>query len=321
MSNTTVISEQKLSGKNIFWFVFLSVIMCLTTIGNVLVCLAILKSRRLRTSSNLVIVNMAFGDIFFSLSTLPLAMVFLCYRLNWPLGKTGNIAFDAIWFAFTILSFINVAVVTIERYTIIARPFCYRMNVTKERIGFCCFCIWAYDALLIYALTFTFRKPGGENYLFLIPASVYYTMLIFHASLAFGLVPVLYVKIFGIARRHKLEISRQIKRESRLNLHFQMKATRTIGLVIILFYVVWLPFLIVQFVEFRSVSNGTWSSLCSHVTYITYCNGPINIFVYSYRNREIRRALRKALSFTKYFRVPSSSREIYLPNNQELIST
>ena len=288
-------------------FIFLAVLIFFTVFGNALVCLAIYNTRRLQTNSNLFIINMALGDIFSALSTLPLSMVLLCFRSNWPLGKTGNIFFDGIWLAFLLLSFINVLVITFERYIAIAKPFTYQTGTTKRRAGCGCLCSWIYVATIVSALVPWFKKPNGVRYDFLIPGSYYYPVLILHSSLAFGLVPALYAKMFLIARKHELEIIKQQDQEVRLGFYRQMKATRTVGLVIVLFFLVWLPFLINQFVDFGDIYDGVWDVNNSIMCYVTYCNGPVNILIYSWWNREIRRAVLKLLSLTKSSRVSFTS--------------
>lgn len=284
-----------LHGTKLFSFISLALLLSFTTLGNIIVCLAIKRMRRLHTSSNILIVNMALGDIVYSLSTLPLSMVLLCFPSQWPLGKIGNIVFDATWFSFLILSFLNVTTISLERFIAITKPFTYKTKATKQRVVYVCLCIWAYVTLLTVALTFTFRDPSGVTYSFLIPGQTYYTVLIFHAGLVFIFVPFFYAKIYSIARKHELDIRKQDEKMRR-SFYREMKATWTVGLVIFLFLLVWLPFLINQFVDFEDIFNGVWDTKNSVMCYITYCNGPVNILVYSGWNREIRRAIIKLLS-------------------------
>ena len=302
MVNTTVVHHltRSLDGSKLLGFIFLAFLVFLTVFGNILVILAILRTSRLRTSSNVLIINMACGDILYSVSTLPLSMVLLCFReTDWPLGKIGNIIFDATWFSFLVLSFINVVAIALERYIAITKPYMYKTLVTKRRVILLCFALWIYDAILIFAVTFTFRKPNGITYLFLIPGLPYYAVFIFHSSLAFIFVPFLYAKIFFVARKHNIEMVKQ-DFKSRRCFYLQMKATWTIGFIILLFFLVWLPFIIKQFLGFEAIYyRGQWDFANSITCYLTYCNGPVNILVYSCRNRDIRRAILKILPSAK----------------------
>jgi hypothetical protein len=283
--------EKGLHGNNLFGFICLGLLVVLTTCGNIIISVAILRNKRLRTSSNLLVINLAFGDILYSLSTLPLSMVLLRFRSKWPLGRAGNIFFDAVWFSFLVLSFINIQIVALNRFFAIIKPYTYKLTATRKRTVGLCVSIWVYGAALVFGLSFSFIETDGKVYKFLIPGRIYYSVLIFHALFTCVSVPLLYAVIFHVAKKHKLEILKQKDPKTTRSFYRELKATWTIGFVICLFLLVWLPFLINQFVDFRDIYNGIWDERNSVMCYITYCNGPANIFVYSIWNREIRQAI------------------------------
>ena len=289
--NITSDMEKGLQGTKLFGFICLGLLVVLTACGNIIICVAILKNKRLRTSSNILVVNMAFGDILYSLSTLPLSMVLMCFRSKWPLGKVGNMFFDAAWFSFFVLSFLNIQIIALNRFIAITKPYTYKRKATKTRSVLICVCIWVYVAMIVFGLSFSFRETNGKVYQFLIPGKIYYSVLIFHAVVTCVSVPLLYTIIFHIAKKHKLEIMKQKELQTSRSFYRELKATWTIGLVICLFLLVWLPFLANQFVDFRDIYNGIWDKRNSVMCYITYCNGPVNIFVYSIWNREIRQVI------------------------------
>lgn len=293
-SSESMTPEFSLSGIRIFWFIFLVLLAILTLLGNILLCLVVLKDRNLRTPSNIFLVNVGLGDLFCSLSTMPLDMTYLSHRATWSFGKEWNITFDAIWLGSTLLSFINVTIIACERYFAVLHPFWYKSTMTKNLALFCCCFVWLYIAALAAALVlFTFKTPG-KRYSFLIPGYVYYPVLYIHVVVAFTLMAFFYWKIFKEAKRHELEIGQlQCDHSHRKNFCLQMKATRTVGLVILLFVLVWLPFLLKQLFDTKDVFAGVfdiWNSAC--VT-MTYCNGAVNFIVYAFRNTMIRNALVK----------------------------
>lgn len=292
-NSSSELPEEGLHEMDVFGFICLGLLVVFTVCGNIIICVVVLKHRKLRTSSNLLVVNMAFGDILYSLSTLPLSMVLMCFRSKWPLGRAGNMFFDAVWFSFLVLSFLNIQLIALNRFVAITRPYRYKRDATKKRTVVLCTCILVYVAILTFGLSFSFKETNGKVYKFLIPGRIYYTFLIFHAVFTFISVPLLYLVIFHIARRHKLEILKQKDAQTTRSFYRELKATWTIGSVIFLFLLVWLPFLINQFVDFRDIYNGIWDHKNSVMCYITYCNGPVNIFVYSIWNREIRQMIRK----------------------------
>ena len=295
LNNTPEFKEglQSLQGMNLFGFICLGLLVILTACGNLIICVAILKNKRLRTSSNLLIVNMAFSDILYSLSTLPLSMILMCFRSKWPLGRVGNIFFDAVWFLFLVLSFLNVQIIAINRFVAISKPYLYKRIATKKRTVGLLLIMWSYATVLIFGLSFSFRECDGNVYKFLIPGRIYYVVLMFHAVPSFLSVSLLYTIIFHIARKHQLEIMKQKDSQTTKSFYRELKATWTIGMVICFFFLVWLPFLTNQFVDFEDIYDGIWDKRNSIMCYVTYCNGPVNIFVYSIWNREIRREIMK----------------------------
>jgi uncharacterized membrane protein YozB (DUF420 family) len=220
-----------------------------------------------------------------------LSMVLMCFRSKWPLGKVGNMFFDAVWFSFFVLSFLNIQIIALNRFIAITKPYTYKRKATKTRSVLICVCIWVYVATIVFGLSFSFRETNGKVYQFLIPGKIYYSVLIFHAVVTCVSVPLLYTIIFHIAKKHKLEIMKQKELQTSRSFYRELKATWTIGLVICLFLLVWLPFLANQFIDFRDIYNGIWDKRNSVMCYITYCNGPVNIFVYSIWNREIRQVI------------------------------
>ena len=293
-SSESTTPEFSLSGIRIFWFTFLILLAISTLLGNILLCLVVLKDRNLRIPSNIFLLNVGLGDLFCSLSTMPLDMSYLSHRETWFFGKEWNIAFDAVWLGSTLLSFINVTIIACERYFAVLHPFWYKNTMTKNLASFCCCFVWLYIAALVTGLVlFTFKTPG-KKYSFLIPGYVYYPVLYFHVVVAFALMAFFYCNIFKEAKRHELEIGHlQCEHSHRKNFYLQMKATRTVGLVILLFVLVWLPFLLKQLFDTKNVFAGIFDIWNSAFVTLTYCNGAVNFFVYACRNTMIRKALVK----------------------------
>ena len=293
-SEFAVTPQFSLSGVRIFWFSFLALLAVSTLLGNVLLCLVVLKHRNLRTPSNIFLVNVGLGDLFCSLSSMPLDLKYLSFRDTWYFGKEWNITFDAFWFGTTILSFLNVTIIACERYFAVLHPFWYKNTMSKTLALCSCCLVWLYIGILETVLVLFTFKPPAAKYTFLIPGYVYYPVLYIHVVVAFGLMAFFYWKIFKEAKRHEVEIGQlQSEFSHRKNFCLQMKATRTVGLVILLFVIVWLPFLLKQLFDTEKIFAGEfdiWNSAC--VT-LTYCNGAVNLLVYACRNTMIRNALLK----------------------------
>lgn len=69
----TVFVEGVASGSNV-WTLALLIFPVLTLVGNLLVCLSVLRERSLRTATNFFIVSLAVADILVAILVMPFAV-------------------------------------------------------------------------------------------------------------------------------------------------------------------------------------------------------------------------------------------------------
>ncbi|XP_072476325.1 D(1B) dopamine receptor [Notamacropus eugenii] len=109
----------------------LSLLILWTLLGNVLVCVAIIRYRHLRSKmTNIFIVSLAISDLFVALLVMPWKAVAEVAGY-WPFG-----AFCNIWVAFDIMcstaSILNLCVISVDRYWAISSPFRYERKMTQR---------------------------------------------------------------------------------------------------------------------------------------------------------------------------------------------
>lgn len=68
--------------------ILLSGLICVTVVGNVLVCLAVILVRKLRRPQNYLLVSLATSDLLVAVCVMPLAIVNEVYENDWPLNPT-----------------------------------------------------------------------------------------------------------------------------------------------------------------------------------------------------------------------------------------
>ncbi len=68
--------------------VILTSLVLITTVGNILVCLAVVLVRKLRKPQNYLLVSLAVSDLFVSLFVMPFAIVFELNEASWPLSDS-----------------------------------------------------------------------------------------------------------------------------------------------------------------------------------------------------------------------------------------
>lgn len=161
MSEPTTVSTDSGGGGiamttiNFMFAVVLPIICIFGLAGNILVCVAIIRFRHLRTVTNFLLVSLAVADSAVCLIVMPLAAFQEINGGKWLLGK----AVCDIWVGLDVLmstaSIWNLYAVSIDRYLAVSRPIWYAM---KRKPSFAALLIsisWALSVLVcIPALLF-----------------------------------------------------------------------------------------------------------------------------------------------------------------------
>ena len=123
------------------WLVLVSVIV-LTVGGNVLVCLAVLLSRRLRRTSNCFVVSLAVTDLLLGLLVLPLSALLEIQGGRWPLGGILCNLYISLDVMLCTASILTLLAISVDRYLAISAPLCYPRRVTPCRASLAIAAIW-----------------------------------------------------------------------------------------------------------------------------------------------------------------------------------
>lgn len=71
---------------DVLQFTLFAIIFTVSTTGNILVCLVVARTRRMRTTRNYLLVNLAVSDLTVALLCIPFDMVLKITAPEWPLG-------------------------------------------------------------------------------------------------------------------------------------------------------------------------------------------------------------------------------------------
>ncbi|XP_068570907.1 histamine receptor H2a [Cebidichthys violaceus] len=121
--------------------VILSLLILLTISGNVLVCLAVCASRRLRCLTNCFIVSLAVTDLLLGLLVLPFSAL-LQLNNEWPLGPAFcnfYISMDVMLCTASILTLLTISV---DRYLAVTMPLRYASLVLPWRVAVAMASVW-----------------------------------------------------------------------------------------------------------------------------------------------------------------------------------
>lgn len=258
---------------------FVIFILILDVCGNCLVIGAILRYRRLRTITNYFIISLAVSDLLIAVLSMPFRIHHTLNSLCWDLG----IIICEFWVFVDLLcscaSITNLSLISIDRFLALTFPLSYRSLMTKRRGAAAIAFVWGYSGL-IGALSFTNWSADAETiahiqckksdkyyYIFAITAGFFLplTILVINYSMVFK-VAFTQAKKLQLLKSSAMELAEpsevnvcldsrpsvvsigRIERKRRKSIVRELKATKTLAIVIGTFILCWLPFFILMFV-------------------------------------------------------------------------
>ncbi|KFQ24463.1 5-hydroxytryptamine receptor 6, partial [Mesitornis unicolor] len=311
---------------------FLCFIILLTTAGNFLLILLIVTQRSLRNTSNYFLVSLFMSDLMVGLVVMPPAMLNQLYG-RWVLrGDFCSLwySFDVMCCSASIL---NLCVISLDRYLLIISPLKYKLRMTSCRALWLILATWTLAALASFLpikmgwheLEFEVRSPnvtsqGDEDQCRLVVSLPYalvascLTFFLPSAAISFT-----YCRILLAARKQAVQVASltsnvatadeatpQVPRapsqpttgsESRrfANKHSKkaLKASLTLGILLGMFFVAWLPFFVTNVIE--AVCDCVPASFFDVLTWLGYCNSTMNPIIYPLFMRDFKRAMGKYL--------------------------
>lgn len=131
------------------WLVLVCFIV-LTIAGNVLVCLAVGLSRRLRRTANCFVVSLAVTDLLLGLLVLPFSATLELRSGKWPLGGILCNIYVSLDVMLCTASIMTLLAISVDRYLAISAPLCYSRRVTSRRVGLAIATIWTMSLALSF---------------------------------------------------------------------------------------------------------------------------------------------------------------------------
>lgn len=251
------------------------------TIGNVVVCVVIIANRDLLIVTNYFIFSLAIADLLVCTIAQPM---YVAYILGFEDGK-----FIAIRRVFTFVSVLssvsNLWAVTVDRFLAISSPLKYTQRLSIRRVNILLVLIWGTAITLGIMAGLVRIARMIAQFLSMIMTSC--------------IVP-LYIRIFLVARRHAKLITHQMTYFNRMQFAaIQIRkereniAAKTVGTVLLIFALCWLPIEIVPFVYQSDPEIGKDAFVW--VNTLALCSSALNPLVYSLKMESFRRKVRKVL--------------------------
>ncbi|EUB59014.1 5-hydroxytryptamine receptor 1A [Echinococcus granulosus] len=187
--------------KSIILAIVLGLLLLGTAGGNMLVIIAILIVKKLRSPTNLLIVNLAVTDFLVSILVLPFAIAYQILGY-WPFNQIICDLYSLSDVLLCTLSILSLCTISIDRYLAITKPLQYAAKRTPKRMLIMIIISWLLSAAISIPPVFGWEQKNSPFYCGYseeLTYQIYATMTAFYIPLTVMLV--LYGKILVLAKQ------------------------------------------------------------------------------------------------------------------------
>lgn len=274
-------------------------------VGNILVCLTIYRSSRLRTPTNVYIAALAIIGLLFAFFVGPSIMVTLFARGKWIFGH--NVchfqAFMTLFIEFATLH--TIALTAFNRFCRITKPHIYKkIFPSKRRSSAILVLVWAIQIVFILAFSLPsfsdvefsakrvtciliFDSPSADKIYCAIKTA-------FHFGVTSVIVVYCYAKVFWNIREHTRKVSSVFRTGERVNVE-EVNVTRTVFGVVLFFLICWIPEYVISII-IRLQPNHLDPVANRVVLLFLLLSCSLTPWVYAATNREFRTEFKRLLT-------------------------
>lgn len=259
-------------------------------------------TRHLHTPTNILIVSLAVSDLFVGFLLMPVEILL---RVScWFLGDLVCALFNYVPFIITSASVGTMVLISLDRYLSICEPLHYATRVTVKRVR-CCVCTcWLCSVCYSGVLASDGVTPSGRysschgECLIVIDYATVTVDLVVTFGVPVSVIVVLYMRVFAVAasqarslRSHVLVVTHQLPVGRRAK-KSELKAARTLGVLVVLFLICFCPYYTVSLVGYSQLSN----LYESFFLYLFYLNSCLNPLIYALFYPWFRKAVKRIVT-------------------------
>ncbi|KAM4603364.1 5-hydroxytryptamine receptor 4 [Polymixia lowei] len=289
-------------------YAFLTVGIVCTVVGNFLVVLSIAYFKQLQSPTNSFVMSLAVADCLVGLVVMPYSMI-RTMEGCWHFGALFCQLHSSLDVMLCTASIFHLSCIAFDRYYAVCNPLVYSLKMSRSRVALLIVVCWAVPMLISFGPIMLGLHMAGvdvplpEDVCVFLVNRVYAVMaslVAFYLPMAIMLVA--YWKIYKAARRQAMQISAMEsqmaagvskdsskKQRHRNTMRRERKAAKTLGIIMGVFLLFWLPFFTVNIVD-PFIEYSTAAVVWDVFLWLGYINSSLNPFLYGFFNRSFRRA-------------------------------
>ncbi|KAM9795352.1 alpha-1A adrenergic receptor-like [Neosynchiropus ocellatus] len=302
--------------------------------GNILVILSVVCNRHLRTPTNYFIINLAIADLLLGTTVLPVSATLEILNC-WVFGRIFCDIWAAVDVLCCTASIMSLCVISIDRYIGVSYPLQYPGIVTEKRALLAMLGVWVLSVVISIGPLLGWKQPPSPDHnVCFITEEPFYALFSSLGSFYIPLVVILsmYCRVYIVAKRttknleagvmrermNSSELTLRIHKGSQVNedpasaknrahqtrssltvklLKFsrEKKAAKTLGVVVGMFTLCWLPFFVALPIGSFNQDLRPPEVLFKVIFWLGYFNSCLNPIIYPCYNREFKLAFIRIL--------------------------
>ena len=279
-------------------------VIILAFVGNVLVCVTVFKSARLRTIPYMLITNLAVSDILMAIVCMPISLHVLISG-KWPFSSSVCDMHAVSIFTFGMVSQVNMSVIAVNRYFALCRPFQCKAIFTKTNVLSMIAILWILPSVAsvppLVGWGYYAFHPGKALCIYPFHVNMIYAMTIRILFIAFpmGLIVFSYTRCILAIKSSNRQIAEMsddpssVGQESRKAR--EVRATWTMLFSTLGFSMCWLPVSVIDFIETSRGGGNLPRQVFMLNGFLIFLSSTINPFIYWLSNRDFRKAFRQVI--------------------------
>lgn len=294
--------------------VFCAILLFLGTVGNLMVPLVIYRTKELRNSTNMFLMNLSFADLLVLIVCMPPTLVELYTKPEtWNLGEGMCRIVPYVEMSAAHGSVLTILAISFERYYAICQPLKAGYTCTKVRAMVIIFTIWIV-ALTITSPVLILTEYKNEEYFdgSIVPVCLTVAQKFWHRIyfcaiiITFFVIPLLILLIVYtyIARHLMMDTSELSSSSERLQMRARIQVVFMLIAVVLSFFFCLLPFriftlyvMLASSEQIQSLGMEAYNCLLYFCRLMLYTNSALNPILYNVISSKFRESFLKLIGY------------------------